>query len=136
MATGEAARGTVEEPTGEDRGIDARFTVAQVAAAFEVDEARVVRAVAGEFGLTDGATIDSRQAQDLAEVLLGDEPLDRREAALMRLGAFTPRPDADWGVGDARHDEESDRLAARAGLPATDLVSERSSHDPATQPDE
>jgi hypothetical protein len=70
----------------------------------------------------------------LAEVLLPDEPLDRREAALMRLGAFTPRRDADWGLGDAPPGEESDRLAARADTAPAERASPRSSHDPATQP--
>src|SRR5690349_9124339 len=100
MSESDSARGTIETPPGEDRGIGARLAAGQVAAAFGVDEARVVRAVAGEFGLADAVTIDSRQAQWLAEVLLGDEPLDRRQAALMDLGAFTPRSDADWGLGD------------------------------------
>jgi hypothetical protein len=134
MAENDAARGTIEAPPGEDGGIGARFSAGQVAAAFGVDEERVARAVAGEFGLTEGVAIDSWQAQQLAEVLLGDEPLDRRQAALMRLGAFTPRSDADWGLGDARRGEESDLQASRADVSPTDLASSRSSHDPATQP--
>ena len=34
----------------------------------------------------------------------------------MRLGAYTPRSDADWGLGDAQPGEESDLLAARAAV--------------------
>jgi hypothetical protein len=134
MRENDTARGTIEVPPGEDQGIDARFTAAEVAAAFGVETVRVERAIAGEFGPTAGTTIDSRRAQELAEVILGDEPLDHRQAALMRLGAFAPRRDADWGLGDARRGEESDLQAARADVAPTDLASPRSSHDPATQP--
>ena len=52
--------------------------------------------------------VNSQQAQQLAEVLLSEEPLDVREAALMKLGAFTPRPDHEWGAGEADPAEESD----------------------------
>jgi hypothetical protein len=65
----------------------------------------------GEFGLATTAQVTSRQAQHLAEVILGDQPLAIREAGLMQLGAFTPRSDHDWGVGEAAPDEESDRVA-------------------------
>jgi hypothetical protein len=129
-------RSTVERPAGEDQGLGARFSAEQIAAAFGVEAGRVERAIAGEFGLASGAPVDSRQAQQLAEVLLVDEPLDRRQAALMQLGAFTPRSDADWGLGDTRPGEESDLLAARADTPPTELASSRSSYDPATQPAE
>lgn len=112
------------------------FGVDQIAAAFEVAPERIRRAMHGEFGLGSDGLADSRMAQHLAEVLLGDQPLDRREAALMRLGAFTPRSDADWGVGSGAPEEESDRQSARAGTSDERLASERSSYDPATQPAE
>jgi hypothetical protein len=43
-------------------------------------------------------------------VILGDQPLAEQEAALMRAGAFTPRPDHGWGVGETPPGEESDKL--------------------------
>jgi hypothetical protein len=52
----------------------------------------------------------------------------------MELGAFTPRSDADFGLGDSRPGEESDLLSADAKTPPTERASPRSSHDPATQP--
>ena len=97
-------------PAGEAQGEDATFTLPEVATAFEVAPERVTRAVAGEFGGGAGDRVDSRQAQHLAEVLLGDQPLATREAALMQLGAFTPRPDQDWGLGEKAPGEESNRL--------------------------
>src|SRR5918999_5784020 len=117
-------------PAGEDQGIGRRFFADQVAAAFDVSVDRVERAMAGEFGLDAGGTVDSKQAQHLAEVILGDLPMGEREAGLMRLGAFTPRTDDAWGLGDTAAGEESDRLAARADTPDDELASKRSSHDP------
>ena len=117
-------------PAGEDGGESATFGVAEVAQAFGVEADRVRRAFAGEFRLGDGARIDSRQAQHLAEVLLTESPLDEREAALMTLGAFTPRPDHDWGVGETAPGEESDRYAADPHRPADELAARDSSHDP------
>lgn len=116
-------------PAGEDQGIGARFGADQVAAAFEVAIERVHRAMAGEFGLDAGGRVDSRQAQHLAEVILGDLELARREAALMQLGAFTPRADDTWGIGDEAPGEESDRYAASADRPDDVRASRRSSHD-------
>jgi hypothetical protein len=98
-------------PSGELQGTRATFTAAQISAAFAVEIGRVRRALAGEFGPDSGDAIDSVQAQHLSEVVLGDRPLAEREGALMRLGAFTPRPDHDWGIGEAAPDEESDRVA-------------------------
>jgi hypothetical protein len=46
-------------------------------------------------------------------VLLADQPLDAREAALMRLGAYTPRPDHEFGFGEKPPHTESDRLVRR-----------------------
>lgn len=112
------------------------FSAGAVAAAFEVDRERVLRAMRGEFGLDSNGLVDSKMAQQLAEVLLGDEPLDLREAALMRLGAYTPRSDATWGLGSGPSDEESDRQSAEAGVPPDEVASKRSSHDPATQSSE
>lgn len=91
-------------PTGATFGRDA------IAGAFAVDPSRVEAALAGEFGLEADAVVSSTQAQDLAEVLLGDQPLDVREAALMRLGAFTPRADHEIGLGEKDPADESDRL--------------------------
>jgi hypothetical protein len=97
-------------PAGEAQGEDARFSAEQIARGFEVEIARVHRAMSGEFSLGADGRVDSRQAQHLAEVILGDQPLAEQEAALMRLGAFTPRPDHDWGSGETPPGEESDKL--------------------------
>jgi hypothetical protein len=43
-------------------------------------------------------------------VIIGDLPLAEQEAALMKLGAFTPRTDHDWGLGESPPEEESDKL--------------------------
>ena len=119
-------------PAGEAQGQGARFTGSQVADAFGVELARVHRALAGEFNLGPEAVTDSKQAQQLAEVLIGDLPLDRQQAALMELGAFTPRGDHDWGFGETAPGEESDRFAASADVLEDERASTRSSHDPAT----
>jgi hypothetical protein len=100
-------------PAGEAQGQGAAFTAEQVAGAFGVGLDRVHAAMAGELDLDVIDTVDSQQAQLLAEVLLGDQPLDRRQAALMELGAFTPRSDHEWGSGETAPDEESDRLQQR-----------------------
>ena len=97
-------------PAGEAQGEDARFSAEQIARGFEVEIDRVHRAMSGEFSLGADGRVDSRQAQHLAEVILGDQPLAEQEAALMRLGAFTPRPDHDWGIGETPPGEESDKL--------------------------
>jgi hypothetical protein len=125
---------TAATQSSEDQGVGARLAADRVAAAFGVDVARVRRAIEGEFGRSPDDGIDSRQAQHLAEIFLVDQPLDRRLAVLMQLGAYTPRSDAEWGLGDASPGEESDLQAARADVPPTELASLRSSHDPATQP--
>ena len=118
--------------TGE-AGTRASFSAADVATAFEVAPDRVHRALAGEFGRSPDDRIDSQMAQHLGEVLLGNLPLDRQQAALMRLGAFTPRSDAEYGVGAGPPSEESDRQRADANVPDDRLASRRSSYDPATQ---
>jgi hypothetical protein len=97
-------------PAGEMQGVDSTFAVEDVAIAFGVDPERVRRAFGGEFGLSVGDRIDSRQAQHLAEVILGDRPQDVRQAALMTLGAYTPRHDHEMGAGEADPAEESDSL--------------------------
>ena len=112
------------------------FSVNQVAEAFGVGVIRVRRAMRGEFSLGPDARIDSKMAQHLSDVLLGDLPLDRREGALMELGAYTPRRDASEGLGQNPPREESDRLSARVDVPADRLASERSSHAPSTTPSE
>jgi hypothetical protein len=102
-------------PAGEAQGTGARFSAEDIAAAFGVAIDRVNRALAGEYGLNPDDQIDSRQAQHLAEVILGDLPQAEREASLMRLGAFTPRPDHQWGIGEAAPGEESDKVKKSAG---------------------
>jgi len=97
-------------PAGEAQGEDARFSAEQIARGFEVEIDRVHRAMSGEFGLAADSRVDSWQAQRLAEVILGDQPQAEREAALMRLGAFTPRRDHEWGIGETPPGEESDKL--------------------------
>jgi hypothetical protein len=97
-------------PSGEAQGAAATFGAEEIAAVFAVDIDRVWRAMGGEFGLGPSGRVDSRQANHLTEVILGDQPLAEREAALMRLGAFTPRPDHGWGIGEAAPGEESDKV--------------------------
>jgi hypothetical protein len=98
-------------PAGEDQ--DGTFSADQVAAGFKVDVSRVHAALEGEFGKGPDAVVGSTEAQHLAEVILGDKPLAEREAALMELGAYTPRSDHDWGLGDKAPEDESDRLVRR-----------------------
>ncbi len=101
----------VEEyaPAGEESGVGATFSLEEVAAAFAVEPDRVRKALSGEFG-SDAIQVDSRQAQHLAEVLLGDQPQDRQMAALITLGAYTPRPDHAEGLGEKDPADESDKL--------------------------
>jgi hypothetical protein len=120
-------------PRGEASDPSLRFTARQVADAFDVEPVRIERAMRGEFGLEANGAISSHQAQQLAEIVLAERPLGEREAALMRLGAYTPRSDVEWGLGDTYKGEESDRLASRADMPDDDLASRNSSYDPATQ---
>src|SRR3712207_858768 len=87
-------------PAGEAQGEAARFSAEQIARGFEVEIDRVHRALSGEFGLGADGQVESRRAQHLSEVILGDKPLAEQEAALMRVGAFTPRPDHGWGIGE------------------------------------
>lgn len=100
-------------PAGEGQGQNATFTADQVAHAFDIEVDRVHHAMQGEFELAAKAEVDSRQAQRLVEVLLTDRSVDLRQAALMNLGAFTPRTDHDWGSGETAPGEESDRLEQR-----------------------
>ena len=100
-------------PAGERQGVDASFTADAVAGAFGVEIDRVQAAFQGEFDRAPDATVDSREAQHLAEMLMADQPLDAREAALMRLGAFTPRPDHEFGFGEKPPHTESDWLVRR-----------------------
>ncbi len=121
-------------PAGEDVASDARFSADAVASSFEVDIDRVHRAMAGEFQLGPDDSVTSVQAQGLADVLLGDLPIDRQQAAMMTLGAFTPRSDDAWGMGDTAPGEESDRLSSNASKPDDVSPSPRGSHDPAYTP--
>ncbi len=122
-------------PAGEDQGLGARFSAEELATAFDVAVERVRQAISGELTIGTEEKVDSRQAQRLAEVLLGDQPQDIRQAALMRLGSFTPRPDQEWGLGETAPGEESDRLAASVDVLDDEVASERSSHDPAQRTD-
>ncbi len=97
-------------PAGEAQGEEETFTAEQIAAAFSVAIERVHRAMAGEFGLDQADQVDSRRAQHLAEVILGDQPQAEQQAALMQLGAFTARSDHESGVGETPPGEESDRV--------------------------
>ena len=118
-------------PAGEAQGELASFSADDVANAFDVAIHRVRDAMQGEFGLDDeDARVDSQQAQVLAEVLLGDQPLDRREAALMELGAYTPRPDHEWGAGETAPGEESDRLVRRGNEGDEERSFDDARHDP------
>ncbi|HEV2107420.1 MAG TPA: hypothetical protein VGR16_04090 [Thermomicrobiales bacterium] len=126
-----------ERAAGADaKGIDAVFSSDQVARAFDVEEDRVHRAMHGEFGMAADGTINSRQAQQIAEVMLADEPLDQQEAKLMKLGAYTPRFDDEWGLGDTAPGEESDRLSHSADKLEDEAPSKRASYDPAYTSDE
>ena len=117
-------------PAGEAHAQGVRFTAHQVARAFGVAVDRVHRAMQGEFGRDASGHVDSKQVQHLAEVIIGDLPLDRQQAALMQLGAFTPRADQAWGMGETAPGEESDRLAASADVLEDERASRRASHDP------
>lgn len=96
-------------PTGEQSGINATFSSDEISQAFGVEPDRVQRAIAGEFGSAE-SLIDSRQAQHLAEVLLSHLPQSERMAALVKIGAYTPRPDHVEGLGEKDRAEESDKL--------------------------
>lgn len=98
-------------PAGEEDPHGNVFSALEIAAAFGASVERVQRAMAGEFGLGPQSRVNSRQAQHLAEVFLLDRAQPDREAALMRLGAYTPRTDHEWGIGEAPPGEESDRVA-------------------------
>ncbi|HET7093051.1 MAG TPA: hypothetical protein VFI22_06230 [Thermomicrobiales bacterium] len=117
-------------PAGELQGEHARFSPDQIAAAFKVERAAVERAMLDEFGPHALQGVTSREAQRLAEALLPDKPMDEREAALMTLGAFTPRRDAEWGLGDTAPGQESDRYAADPDEPPDELASRTGSYDP------
>ncbi|CAA9543829.1 MAG: hypothetical protein AVDCRST_MAG49-1235 [uncultured Thermomicrobiales bacterium] len=134
MGEAPVARDDETVRAGEDQGFGARFGAAAIAAGFGVEEQRVHNALQGEFGLGPDGTVDSKQAQQLAEALLGDQPLAAQEAALMQLGAFTPRRDDDWGMGDTAPGEESDRLSSSPDHPEDVTPSVRSSHDPSYTP--
>jgi hypothetical protein len=96
-------------PAGEESGVGATFSLDEIASAFGIERERVHRAMTGEFGSAD-IRVDSKQAQHLAEVLLGDLPQDRQLAALITLGAYTPRPDHVEGLGEKDPADESDKL--------------------------
>lgn len=95
----------------ESVAVHTRFPAEKIADAFGVEIDRVHNALAGEFALGPDGTVDSRQAQALAEVLIGDRPQAGQQEALMKLGAFTPQSDADEAsVFERPAGELSDRL--------------------------
>ena len=96
-------------PAGEESGTNRIFRAEEIASAFGVEPDRVYRALKGEFG-SDDMSVDSTQAQHLAEVLLGDQPQDQQIAALGKLGAYTPRPDHVEGLGEKDPEDECDKL--------------------------
>jgi hypothetical protein len=103
--------GSEQDPAGEDQGINKVFSANDVASAFEVAIDRVHNAFAGEFNLEPEAKVNSRQAQILAEVILGNRPQADQDAALLQLGAYTPRRDTlETSVSEKRPGELSDRL--------------------------
>jgi hypothetical protein len=98
-------------PAGEGQGKYRTFTAQQVADAFDIDVSRVHNAFKGEFDLGPDGKVNSKQAQELAEIFLGDLPLDGQQAALMKLGAFTPRPDDTEATATPKAPgEQSDKL--------------------------
>ena len=101
-------------PIGEESGVGKTFGPDEIARAFQIESDRVHRAMTGEFG-SDAMRVDSRQAQHLAEVLLGHLPQDQQMAALITLGAYTPRPDHVEGLGEKDPAEESDKLTDAVG---------------------
>lgn len=98
-------------PAGEGQGKYRKFTAREVADAFEVEERRVHDAFKGEYNLEPDGKITSTQAQELAEIFLGDLPLDGQQAALMNLGAFTPRTDDTEATATPKaRGEQSDKV--------------------------
>ncbi len=98
-------------PAGEDQGRDRTFSPEQIAEAFGVQVERVREAIHGEFGDEVDAGMTSKQAQHLAEVFMSDQPLENQEAALMTLGAFTPRRDYMEATAEPKPPgEQSDKL--------------------------
>lgn len=134
LGTGVEATDEGRSAAGETQGVNDTFDAPSVAKAFDVAEERVHNALQGEFRLGPDARVNSKQAQQLAEVLLGDQPMDQQMAALMRLGSFTPRPDDAWGFGDKAPGEQSERLSDRTGTVDGEATSPRSSYDPSTNP--
>lgn len=101
---------------GEDQGIASEFTAQQVADGFGVDISRVHEAFKGEYDLGEDGQIDSKQAQRLAELFFADRPLDIQQAALMKLGAFTPRYDSsEPSVSEKAPGELSDKISPEQG---------------------
>lgn len=133
MTDQHSTQGQQPIPAGEGESPRKTTTVDEVAAAFGVDRERVAKAVFGEFRIGADSVLSARQVQHIAEVMLADQPLGVRTAAVMETGVYTPRPDDDFGLGSGEPSEESDRQAARADVIGDDLPSERSSWDPASK---
>ncbi len=134
LSAGVEATAEGRSAAGENQGLNATFSADQIASAFEVAIDRVHNAMQGEFNLGPDGQVDSKQAQQLSEVLLGDQPQAVQMAATMKLGGYTPRPDDAWGFGDTVPGEESDRLSDETGAEDGDSVSPRSSYAPSTNP--
>jgi hypothetical protein len=104
--------------TGENQGVKSRFSARDIADAFGVDIQRVHNAFAGEFNMDESGHVDSQQAQHLSEMILGDKPLAEQEAALMQLGAYTPRRDTiEASVAEKPAGEQSDRIRSSEEAP-------------------
>lgn len=114
------------EPAGEDQGRSRTFTAREIADAFDIDIDRVRNAMAGEFDLAADAEVSSKQAQEIAEVTISDQPLDKRTAALMKLGAFVPRADEIEGsLDETSPADQSDRLRTSEDVPDLGVPKER-----------
>ena len=107
------------------------FAADDLAAAFGVEPARVHRALAGEFGLGANDRVDSKMAQRLCEALLGDLPLDRQQAALMRLGRSRPGATRRTGSGPARRRR---RATGSGPRPAGPTINVPAAVPPTTRP--
>ena len=110
-------------PAGEAQGEEARFSAEQIARGFEVEIDRVHRAMSGEFGLGADGRVDSRQAQHLAEVILGDQTPGRTGSGVdagRRLHPATRSRLGDRGNSSRRRERQ-----ARAAW----VVKEPAAHD-------
>lgn len=114
------------QAAGEDQGQTRTFTARELADAFAIDVDRIHNAMAGEFDLPADGEVSSKQAQQIAELTLTDLPLDKRTAALMKLGAFVPRADEIEGsLDETSPADQSDRLRPSEDVPDLGVPKER-----------